>query len=356
MSTTQAASAVPTHWVGIDVSKASFNAAFIRDGQRWPHVKSAQIPQGAFERTAQGASEFAQWLDTLMLNEQHPPQVRALMEATGRYSVELTGWLVELRPGLAPAIVPPTQTAAFIKSMGLRNKTDKMDALGLGFYGMERQPRAYEAPSPQERDLRELVRYRNTMVEDLAAAKNRVQETGLCKAVAKMQNKRLEQLKRDIAKLEKEMRALLEKSPALKRDIELMCTIKGVGFTIATTVRAELGDLRRFTTARQLSAFAGLCPTQRQSGTSINGRSRMNKGGNSNSRSKLFMAGIVAIRHDKAVAEIQRNMVERGKPPMVALGAIMRKFLVLMRAILISGKPYDPMWKSRKMNNGEVTF
>lgn len=348
MNTTQTSPITPTHWVGLDVSKDFFNAAFVHDGKKWPHTPTNQIPQSSFNRTKEGATSFVQWLDTLMQGGQDPKHARAIMEATGRYSTELTGWLMLLRPSLAPAIAPPRQTAPFIESMGIRNKTDKIDALALGFYGMERQPRAYEAPSPQECKLRELVRYRNFLVEERTAAENRAKELTDCKAVEKMQGRRIAQLKRDIEKLEKEMRLLLDKVPELKRDIDLMCSINGIGFTTAVTVRAELGDLRRFTSARQLSAFAGLCPTQRQSGTSVNGRSRMNKGGNSVVRAKLYMAALSAIQHNKDMAQTYREMVEQGKSSMAALGAIMRKLLVLMRRLLISGKPFDPQWKTQK--------
>ncbi len=114
-------------------------------------------------------------------------------------------------------------------------------------------------------------------------------------------------------------------------------------FINATTILAELGDLRRFTLARQLSAFAGMSPQHRQSGTSIRGRSRLCKKGNARVRQCLYLSAMAAIRGNNQLRDTYRRLLAQGKLRMVALGAIMRKLLTLMRAILISGKRYQPL-------------
>jgi transposase len=339
-----------THWVGIDVAKRTFDAALVRQGQKWPATPLAEVPVRSFERTATGVHEFLQWLDAI----ETAPHVRAVMEATGRYSTELVLWLTGERPALAPAIAPPHQTAAFIASMGLRNKTDKLEARALGFYGMERQPEPYAPATPAQTQLRELVRYRDFLVREHVAAANRADETRGCTAVQRMEGKRLRLIEGDIERIEHEMRQQVQAAPELAHDIELMTSIYGVGFITAATVRAELGDLRRFTKARQLSAYAGLNPTLRQSGSSVNGRPHMNKKGNPHVRQSLYLAAMVTIRGHNDLQRTYLQLREQGKPAMAALGAIMRKLLVLMRAILISGKPFDPMWKTNPLRTQTI--
>lgn len=336
-----------THWVGLDVAKKTFDAALVFHGQKWPATPLAEIPVHSFERTIEGVNQLLQWIDALLSEKDPGGSVRVVMEATGGYSCELAMWLFEQRASLAPAIAPPQQTAAFIASLGLRNKTDEMDARALGFYGMERQPPPYAPMTPEETELRELLRFRGSLVGQRVAAANRASETVTCKTVQQIESKRLRLLDHDIARVEQAMRQRVAKTPEIDRDIELLSSIYGVGFIVAVTIRAELGDLRRFGKARQLTAFAGLNPSVRTSGTSVCGRPRMSKKGNVRVRQILYLAAMVVIRDDNDLQRTYLHLREQGKSRMAALGAVMRKLLVLMRAILISGKTFDPKWKTR---------
>jgi len=335
------------HWVGVDVAKKTFDAALVRDGQKWSSTPMASVPVRSFARTREGVGEFLVWLDTLVRDGDTPCTARVVMEATGRYSTELAVWMTECRPSLAPAIEAPQQTAAFMKSLGLRGKTDKMEARALGFYGIERQPCAYQPAGKEEALLRDLVRYRDFLVQQRVAEANRAAEMKHCPFITKMADSRQAQIDEDIKKAEAEMHSVADSAPGLKSDIGQLCTIYGVGFIVAATIRAELGDLRRFQKAKQLSAYAGLSPSRRQSGTSVNGRAHMDKKGNPLVRKALYLSAMVVIRGKNNLQQDYLKLREDGKVAMSAIGAIMRKLLVLMRAILISGKPYDPLWKTQ---------
>ena len=329
-----------THWVGADVAKGTFDAALVQYTQHYPDASLREIPACTFERSPKGVRAFLSWLDAQGVDD---AEVRVVMEATGNYSTELAVWMLSQRQSLRPAIANPRHTSAFIKSMGLRNKTDRLEARALGFYGVERHPRPYEVPRPEQAELRALSRYRDSLVRQRTALKNQTKETSASTFVQKIQAKRLRLLTHDIERVEEQMKALLDQHENLKRDIELLITIYGVAFINATTILAELGDLRRFTLARQLSAFAGMSPQHRQSGTSIRGRSRLCKQGNARVRQCLYLSALAAIRGNNQFRATYQRLLAQGKPRMVALGAIMRKLLTLMRAILISGKQYQPL-------------
>lgn len=332
--------AQPAAWAGIDTAKVTFDASIAHPSQALVfdlallHV----MPVRTFARTREGAKEFVAW--ARKQTQEVGTGLRVVMEATGNYSIELAAWLTEIDEALLPAIANPKRTANYIKSLGLRNKTDKLEARALALYGLQRTPAPYEPLTTERAELRSLLRYRDALVDERVAERQRADETCACKAVSAMQKRRIEQLDRDIKSIEKNMRGLLTKTPTLKRDYELLTSIYGVAFVTASVILAEIGDLRRFTRARQLSAFAGLCPRLVHSGTSQRG-SHLSKDGNRRVREALYMAVSTALRGDNQIAHFHRMLVQKGKRPMAAHAAAMRKLLTIMRAILITERAYD---------------
>jgi transposase len=327
------------HWIGLDVSKKAFDAALVQPGQHYPETPLRTVPAQTFPRNSQGVQQFLEWIDNQVPKA---APMRAVMEATGVYSLELCIWLCERRPQLAPAIVNPEQTAAFLKSMALRNKTDRLDARALAFFGVERQPKPYESLSPEHQALRELSRYRDVLVAEHVAETNREERGSTSALVRKLHARREQQRQRDIAKVEAEIKRLIEKTPTLQRDFTLLTSIPGVGFITAVVILAEMGDLRRFARARQVTAFAGVSPRIGDSGTSVHARPRLCKKGNGRIRQALYLAAMTSVRGTSYLADTYQRLLQHGKKPMVALGAIMRKLLTVMRAVLINEQPFNP--------------
>lgn len=129
--------------------------------------------------------------------------------------------------------------------------------------------------------------------------------------------------------------------PDLQRQRELLFSIPGIGMLTATALLAELPDIRHFRSARQVAAYAGLTPTQRQPGSSLSGQSRLSKMGSRRLRRILYMPAVSARRWNPLVRELAERLKARGKRPMVIVGAAMRKLLHLVYGVLRSGKPFD---------------
>jgi len=327
-----------TTWAGIDVSKMSFDAAIATPlALAFDADVISKLPARKFERTPEGAAAFLAWARERA--EETGTTLRAVMEATGAYSIELAAWLGELDPQLLPAIANPKRTCDFIKSLGLRNKTDKLEARALALYGLQRSPAPYEQLTPERAQLRSLLRYRDALVEQYTAERLRAEEPCACATVRKLQKRRLEQFKRDIAKLEEQMHKLIASVSQLHCDLKRLTTIYGVGFLTAAVILAEVGDLRRFRRARQLSAFAGLNPTLKHSGTSRH-TSNLCKQGNGRVRKALYMAATTAIRGDNELAHYYQTLRAKAKVHKAALAAIMRKLLIIMRALIITQNDY----------------
>jgi len=335
------------YWVGADVAKQTFDAALVSPGQHYPSTPLRDVPVATFARSVEGVNEFLSWLAAQLRGVSSPVSVRMVMEATGSYSVELAGWLNEKYPALAPAIANPRQTSAYLDSMQLRNKTDRVEARALAFYGAERRPAPYETLSPERLELRALSRHRDALVGEKVREQNRGEEPFASKLLASLHKRRLAQLERDIAKIEARSKDLIEMTPELRRDEKLLRSIPGVAFVTSMVVLAELGDLRRFSRARQVTAFAGLTPRRKQSGSSVNAPAVLCKRGNPRIRQALYMAAMVAVRLRGPLKDFYDRLVAKGMNGKAALCAVMRKMLTIMRAILIHETPYNPLWKKQ---------
>ena len=214
------------------------------------------------------------------------------------------------------------------------------DAALLARYGAERFPPPWIRRSPEFGQLQELVRQRAYLVKALTSARNRLAELADFPEVAKLQKSVASKLEKSIEAAERMIRKLFAANESMGKSLERLLSIPGVGFVTAITVLGEIGDLALFRSSRRLSSFAGLSPVQKQSGTSVKGETRLSKAGSPEVRRVLYMAAMAVYAGDSALARFGADLVGRGKTKMQALGAIMRKLLVLMRAVLISGQEY----------------
>jgi len=345
-------------WSGWDVSKETFNAALWLPLEQGEARSMQEIPERQFARVAKGVREFLVWMDGLLAAyaQKHgrgAPTVRAVMEATGKYSVELAAWVLAERPSLAPAIINPQRASHYARSLCLQNTTDRISARALARYGAERQPGAHEPLSKERAELRDSTRYRQTLVEQRVEERNRASEGSESPFVRAMQRERLGQLTRDIRRIEADIKRVVKTLPAaLQRDIKKIDSIYGIGPITAATIIAELGDLRRFKRARQVSAIAGLSPRNVVSGTSVHKKAHLSKKGSTHVRHALYMPAVTVIRGDNDLADLYKRLTAKGKPKMAALGAVMRKLLLLCRAVVLSDEPYQRHYK-RSAKPGE---
>ncbi|MBV9469790.1 MAG: IS110 family transposase, partial [Abitibacteriaceae bacterium] len=139
----------------------------------------------------------------------------------------------------------------------------------------------------------------------------------------------------------------LEQHPDLKNKAQLLESIPGIGAATAALLLAELGDMKQFSNARQVAAFAGLVPRLHESGTSVRGRSRLSKVGSSRLRKALYFPAITALRWNPLLKTFGQRLAQQGKSMMVIVGAAMRKLLHLAYGVLKSGLPFDPYFATR---------
>jgi len=341
----------PAAWSGLDVAKDSFEAAlYLPQGAAQPPRPVASLPTRAFARTPQGVARWLDWCDRQLAEHarrqglDQPPPLRACMEATGRYSLELAAWIGQARAATAPAIIDPLAASHYAKSLRQRNKTDRIDAAVLSRMGYERRFAPSQPLPPAYERLRQLTRQRDFVMGQLQAARLRAQEMEACPDLLAIQRTLIGEMKKAVRKLDRLINKHVDGQGELAQAVRRLKTIPGVGRLTAVIVLAELGDLTRFATARQAASFAGLNPKLFESGTSVQYEAHLSKQGPARARKVLYMSAMSVLRTQSPMHQYYERLLAQGKCKMSALGALMRKQLVLMRALLVHGRDYDPLF------------
>ena len=336
-------------WIGMDVDKERFAAALYADPRPGtPDLRS--MPTKIFTRDAEGVAACMEWAGkTLAKSRPGSPAPRVCMEATGRYSIQLAREILRQRPEWEPAIANPRFVKKHGESMGQRCKSDKADARVCACYGADRQPRPYQAPQPAFEQLQELARERRAIVEQRAALKNRMADTPTSKIARRTREQLMKQYDKLVEKLDAAIARTFEEIPQLRADAQAVAQIPGVAEVVSSVTLSELGDLRNYRRSRSVAAAVGANPRVIESGNH-KGKTRMSKQGNSRVRAILYCAAMACLRtrNDHCLKRFYNRLVERGKTHMQALGALMRKIIVLMRALVISGQPFDPDYDLKK--------
>jgi transposase len=315
--------------LGLDVAKLKFNACLMRSGGRLRHK--------VFPNNSQGFAQLSDWLD-----KQGVTQVHACMEATGTYGDSLATYLHKQEHLVS--VVNPAAIKAYAQSHLSRTKTDRVDAALIAGFCSERRPPAWHPPTREVQELQALVRRLESLTEMRTAEENRLSSGISVEAVRASVEELMAHLCEQIKKTEALIRSHIDNHPGLKKQSQLLDSIPGVGETTAAALLAEVPDFSQYGSARQVAAFAGLVPRERQSGSSVRGRVRLSKIGNARLRKALYFPAITALRCSPFFQEWAEGLRQRGKSKMAVIGAVMRKLVHLAYGVLKTGKPFDPEW------------
>lgn len=309
--------------LGIDISKKKIDCALLR---------GTKYKSKVFPNTPAGFIALCGWL------EQHAQgTVHACMEATGIYWEAAALALVEA--GHRVSVINPALAKAHAQSLGLRSKTDAIDACVLADYCREKQPAAWVAPSSSELRLKALVLRLQGLVTMRAEEKTRIESAR--ESVRDSLDNHLHWLDAEIKRIEQQIRQTLDDDPTLRGKRELLESIPGLGErTLSILLAYGLGS-DRFGNARQFAAFAGLSVREHQSGSSVKGRPRLSKVGHARLRKALYMPAMVALYKTDWGQRYRERLAAHGKPPKLIIGAMMRKLVHVAFGVLKSGKPFD---------------
>jgi transposase len=303
--------------VGIDVSKNRLDVAVIPQGEAFAVVNDdAGIDELIGRLKAIGADAIA-------------------LEATGGFETLAVAGLSSA--GLTVLVVNPAQVRSYANAIGRRAKTDPIDAAVIAAFVLATKPEIRPLRDAQTQALSELVARRRQIVQMIVAEENRLRMV-LAKQAQKSVKRLLTALRRELESLDADLDDHIRKSPIWRVRETLLVSVPGVGPTTARTLLAELPELGSLD-RRQIASLAGLAPWTRQSGT-WKGKSFIG-GGRGKVRAVLFMAALVASRHNPSLKAFRDRLVAAGKPKIVAIVATMRKLLTILNAIIRDSKPWQ---------------
>jgi len=312
--------------VGIDISKDTFTAcgcSHRSDGNLiFSEVKS-------FKNEPIGFNQLLRWVKGFSATG---TDVVFLMEATGVYYESLAHHLFKIKKKVV--VVLPNTSKHYFASLNVKSKTDELDARVLSRFGVERIHRYWIAPSPVMLQLRNLTRYYLQLQEQKTALGNIKHSKESAHEVQKFimqSNKRLiKQLDVQLISCKAEIERLIKSDVELSERITKLMTIKGVGMMTVATIVAETLGFEHFKSAKQVVSYAGYDVVQRESGTSIKGKTRISKKGNKYIRNALFFPALVATRFNPELKATYMRIISKKTSKMIGQVAIQRKLLVLI--------------------------
>lgn len=296
--------------LGVDISKDTL------DVYLHPTGKTQR-----FQNTPRGFASLLSWLKDIAVR-------RIVYEPTGAYHHGFERRLAQA--GLPLVKINPRQARRFAEAIGAHAKTDAVDAAMLARLGAMLEPPVRPAISQALDDMKELHVARQALIKDRVAAQNRghIRRSALLKRQAA---DRLRQIDRQIAAIDAALMTLLKSEPALKTRFDILTSIPSIGETTALAILIEMPELGHIE-HKCAASLAGLAPMARDSGQ--RSAKRFIRGGRCHLRQALYMPALVAIRFNADLKAKYKALVAAGKPPKLAITAIMRKLLILANALL----------------------
>lgn len=308
--------------VGIDVSKDQLDLATNPgDGTH------------AFANDPDGHHKLVTHLQTLDVQS-------IVLEATGGYERAAVGAL--LAAELPVIVVNPRQVRDFARAIGKLAKTDRIDAAVLARFARTIDPQRRPLPDENTRLLQEKIARRGQLIHMRTAEQNRLKQAHGHDVKRSIQAL-IDTLEQQLQTLDDDLDRMIRDSPAWREKENLLKSVPGIGDQTARQLVINLPELGQCT-RQQIAALVGVAPFNRDSGAQRGQRAIA--GGRANVRAALYMAALVATRHNPVIRRHYQKLLAAGKRKKVALIACLRKLLTMLNAILRDAKP----WKHQPQN------
>lgn len=323
--------------LGIDVAQKELVVCLGRMYDDWsPELYAHKT----FANTAKGFSTLLLWLKK---NTVESVAVRFVMEATGVYHESLAYFLDE--KGYELSIVMPNKISNYFRTLEVKTITDKTASQSIALFGLERKLDRWQRPKPVFKNLRQLTRERDQIVEERTMVKNQLHaeqtEAEPNKKSVQRIKERIKMLNKQEKEIKAEISALIKQNDELAGHIDIISSLTGVGELTASIVLAETNGFELIRNKRQLASYAGFDIKEKQSGTSIKGKPRISKKGNKHLRKAMHLPSLNAIRFDERFKAIFTRLVSRHGIKMKAVIAIQRKMLEMIFTLYKTRNKYD---------------
>jgi transposase len=322
---------------GIDVAQKELVVTL---GRMFDDFSIELFAYKVFKNTNSGIPLLVDWVNKLIDKE---VEVQYVMEATGVYHQKFAYYLDE--NNYQVSVVLPNKISNYMRTLDLKTVTDKSCSQAITQFGLERKLDKWQRPNDVYKELQQLTRERDQIVQERSILKNQKHAES---SEAKPNKKSLDRMEARIKFLnlqEKEIKSdidlIIRDNPKLKQLINKITTIPGVGELTAVIVLAETNGFELIRNKAQLSSYAGLDVKEKQSGTSVKGKPRISKKGNRNLRKSMYLPALTAVKWDDNFKNIYSRLVSKHGIKMKALVAIQRKILELVYILFKNNTTYD---------------
>ncbi len=325
--------------LGIDIDKRTFKVCLMA------MIEEKRIlGSRTFSNTTSGFNELTTWTSKKLNGK----PANYVMEATGVYHEHLAYYLHD--QGGYVHIVLPLKSKRYMQSLGLRSKTDQIDAKGLAMMGLEQTLDQWRPGSKQLLELRSLTRQIEMLQEHRTSFKNQLEAAKhsvvMHKSVIKSIEQMIDQVEKQVAKLEKQVKRLVESDVYLNEKYALFTTLKGVGIMTFAVVASETNGFSLFKNQRQLVCYAGYDVLQNESGQRV-GKTRISKKGNTHIRRILHLAAWSAVKHKSSpFSDLYQRVYQRTGIKMKGYVAVQRKLLVMVYTLWKKNEVFDPDYRA----------
>lgn len=322
---------MPPQWfAGIDVALDELVLACCDEREKF-------LPEQRFPNTKAGIARLKRELHKL-------GAVRLCLEPTSSYHLAALAALSAVA-AFEVSLVNAYATRSFARAYMVRGKTDRVDAQVLARYVLRCAPPRYTPPAGGALELRAITRRVGTLIKDRTAQRNRLHAARKAADPRCVLHSMLDQIKyleQQIKTLEAAALQLVRTDEKLSTNYKLLLSVKGIGQRSALALLGELGVTPPDMGKAQWVALAGLDPKPQESGKSQTAPRHISRQGNVHLRRALFMPALVASCTGGAGQAYYASLKQRGKQPLQALVALMRKLLCAIWGMFRSGQQFDP--------------
>jgi transposase len=301
-----------------------------------------------FRNNEKGFLLLLEWVKKLTKDKS---KVLYVMEATGVYHQKFAYFLDEKDHEVC--VVLPNKISNYMRTLDNKTVTDKTCSEGIAQFGLERKLDLWHRPKKIYKNLQQLTRERDQIVFERAMVKNHLHaeqaEAEPNESSMLRINARIKFLSGQEKEIKKEIENWVNKDADLKKEVENICTIPGIGELTAVIILAETNGFELIRSKRQLTSYAGLDVKEKQSGTSIKGKPRISKSGNRHLRKAMHLPGLTAVRWDDSFRDMYARIVSKHGIKMKALVAVQRKLLEMVYIIFKNKIPYDKEYEIKRI-------
>lgn len=315
---------------GCDPSKDTIDVVRVTSEQRTAHCR--------FANTAAGHRCLIAWLT------KPGAPVRVVVEASGIYSLDLALALYRAE-GIEVMVANPRALKDYRRAHMQRSKTDKVDATMICDYARRMPFVPWQPPSAEVLELQQIARRIQALIVERTREKNRLRTAKATVTTSALVLNDIEvnlrHLDRRIRELEKQAIKRVAASAPIERAYTHLTSVPGISHRSAVQLLGEILVLPQGLSVREWVAFAGLDVRRYESGTSVERPHRISRVGNVRLRRALYMPALVAIQHDAAIGAFYAKLISKGKKPLVAIVAVMRKLLHAIYGMLKHDADFD---------------